>query len=513
MSTSDLEVKASEASQDLLQRRTSGILLHPSSLPGPHGIGDLGPWAHRFLDFTRGCGCCLWQMLPLGPTGFGGSPYQCTSAFAGNPLLISLERLIEWGLVAHQEVEEQRIPPQDHVDFEAALAAKTMLLQRAFDRFRAHQDSGLLQAFNDFVEAHGWWLEDFVLYAALKEEHHGHPWFRWSPELRRRDSAAMNLARGRLGDRLDYLRFAQFIFFRQWHALKEQAAARGIFIVGDIPIFPAHDSADVWANPSIFKLDEAGMPHYVAGVPPDYFSKDGQLWGNPVYRWDVLASQGYAWWIQRFQHVLNMVDIVRLDHFRGFVAAWEIPAEERTAVNGQWVPGPGKALFETLRQKLGRLPLLAEDLGFMTPEVEELRTSLELPGMKILQFAFDSDAKNPYLPHNFTRDFVVYTGTHDNDTTRGFLDAAPAHTIERIKSYLGQDHLDIPWDIIRIAYGSVARTAVVPMQDILELGTEARLNFPGKEEGNWRWRFLPDQLDETKAQRLRALARLYGREA
>jgi len=497
--------------REILNRRTSGILLHPTSLPGSHGIGDFGSWAIRFVEFLATSGCCLWQLLPLGPTGFGGSPYQCTSSFAGNPLLIDMDSLVEMGLLLSHESDTHRTPERDSVDFAHASAAKSTLISCAYNRFVDSRNQTVRGAYETFIDAHAWWLDDYVLYEAIKEEQNGLPWYRWPQDLLRRDTSSLDKARSRLHSRLEYLRFIQFLFFTQWNRIRNIAHDSDVYIVGDIPIFPSHDSADVWAHSEIFKLDKDGSPHVVAGVPPDYFSKDGQLWGNPMYRWDILADQGYEWWIQRFKHTLSMVDIIRIDHFRGFAAAWEVPASESTARNGEWVKGPGLELFRRVRSRLGALPLIAEDLGHITPDVEELRLELELPGMKILQFAFDSDADNPYLPHNHTTDSVVYTGTHDNDTTRGFFESAESYIREKTCSYTGRSQLDLPWDIIRLAYASVANTAIIPLQDVFCLGTEARMNYPGKQEGNWLWRCTPDRFHFDKTDALRTFAELYGR--
>lgn len=497
--------------QELLNRRTSGILLHPTSLPGPHGIGDFGPWARQFIEFLTRSGCSLWQLLPLGPTGLGGSPYQCTSSFAGNPLLINIEELTDMGLVDPDESSRHAVSESSGVDFAYASETKHRLLAQAYRRFREEQNPVQIQAFKSFVEMHGWWLDDYVLYEAVKIEQNGLPWYTWPPELLHREQSSLNDISSRLHDRLEYLRFIQFLFFTQWNSLKETANRNGIYIVGDIPIFPSHDSADVWAHTDIFKLDEHGQPYVMAGVPPDYFSEDGQLWGNPLYRWDILSDTGYEWWIQRFKHTLEMVDIIRIDHFRGFAAAWEVPSGESTARNGKWVEGPGITLFKEVRARLGALPLIAEDLGHITPDVDDLRKSLQLPGMKILQFAFDSDADNPYLPHNHTPDSVVYTGTHDNDTTRGFFESAESFIRDKARAYMGRSQLDLPWDIIRLAFASVANTAIIPLQDVFCLGTEARMNFPGKPEGNWLWRFTPRGFDGEKAAALHGFAELYGR--
>ncbi len=496
---------------DILKARSSGLLLHPTSLPGPHGIGDLGPGADAFVDFLEKSGSRFWQILPLGPAGFGGSPYQSTSAFAGNPLLISLERIRDEGMLSQEEITECSLPEGVRVDLNHAEETKGKLLNLVYDRFEDAQFVFIDDDFTKFKDENSWWLQDFALYSALKEENGGLPWFQWPQDLIARDQEAIKFASERLHGRIDFFRFLQFLFFRQWFDLKTKMKKRGMMILGDIPIFPAHDSADVWANAPIFKLDQNRLPTVVAGVPPDYFSPEGQLWGNPVYRWDVLAENDFSWWIDRFRHMLNLVDVVRVDHFRGFIAAWEVPAAEKTAINGEWVEGPGGKLFDQLRTELGTLPIVAEDLGILTPDVGELRKKLKFPGMKILQFAFDSDALNPYLPHNYDRDFIVYTGTHDNDTTIGWYASIDDHVRNRVKEYVGISTPDIPWDLIRLAYASTADIAIIPMQDILGLGNDARMNFPGESQGNWMWRFPAGWITDQQSDRLRHLATVYGR--
>lgn len=491
--------------------RLSGILLHPTSLPGPHGIGDLGPEAFRWLDWLQASGCRLWQVLPLGPTGYADSPYQSFSAFAGNHLLISLELLVREGLL--EEGDFGLVPsfPSDRVDYGNVITFREALLRKAAARHRAGAAGHLKRELQQFTEAHAGWLEDYCLFMALKAEHEGAPWTTWEPPLRRRDPAALAAARARLGDAVEDHRLRQFLFFRQWGALRRDAQERDIALVGDIPIFVAHDSADVWSRPELFLLDEAGNPAAVAGVPPDYFSPTGQLWGNPLYRWDVMRQSGYAWWIERFRLVLALVDFIRLDHFRGFEAYWEVPAGSPTAEVGRWVPGPGAGFLERVREGLGGLPIIAEDLGEITPPVVELRDRFGLPGMKILQFAFEGRPDHGFLPHNSPRHCVVYTGTHDNDTAQGWYESTAEEHRDFCRRYLAADGHDIAWDMIRAAWASVAEWAVVPLQDVLSLGAEARMNFPSRTEGNWAWRCPPGVPTEPVAARLRELNFLYGR--
>jgi 4-alpha-glucanotransferase len=498
--------------------RTSGILLHPTSLPGRWGIGDLGAAAYTFVDFLHASGQQLWQVMPLGPTGYGDSPYQGFSAFAGNPLLISLDQLAAEGLLTDADLAGAPAFPDAAVDYGTVIPFKLDLLRRSFARFKTDA-AQQHRAFAEFRTAQREWLASYALFAALKEAHGGANWNAWDPAIARREPHAVGEWGSRLSHETEFHAYMQFQFYRQWRQLKAYANSRGVQIIGDIPIFVAYDSADVWGNREIFELDEQGLPTVVAGVPPDYFSATGQLWGNPLYRWDVLARQGYRWWIERFRAALTLVDIVRLDHFRGFAAYWEVPAGEETAVNGRWAPGPGAALFEAVRAALGGpsttltagLPIIAEDLGLITPDVEELRDQLGFPGMKVLQFAFGGGADALYLPHNYRRHCVVYTGTHDNDTTLGWWNSAAPHERTHVQLYLGRDGSDISWDFTRLALASVAEMAIVPLQDVLALGSAARMNIPGRAGGNWAWRFTPEMLTLEVAERLRALTALYGR--
>ena len=492
--------------------RSSGLLLHITSLPGPYGIGDLGPEARAFAADLADAGCTFWQVLPLGPTGYGDSPYQTFSAFAGNPYLVSPDDLVAEGLLQPAEMVEVPAFPRGRVDYAALIPWKRALLRRAFERFREGRFPQLEADLAAFRARHATWLDDFALFMALKEAHGGAPWTQWPSPLRSREPTALAQARQTLADAVERVVFEQFLFFRQWQALRKAAAARGVRFIGDAPIFVAHDSADVWAHPELFCLDETGQPTVVAGVPPDYFSPTGQRWGNPLYCWETHRGQGYAWWLARLRTLLDLVDVVRLDHFRGFVAYWEIPAEAPTAEAGRWVKGPGAAFFAAVRDALGNPSLIAEDLGVITPEVEALRDRFGFPGMKVLLFAFGSGPQNPFLPHNYAHsNFVVYTGTHDNDTAWGWW-GERASEAERdfARRYLAVDGSDIAWDLIRAAWRSVAKWAIAPVQDVLGLGNEARMNYPGRMSGNWAWRMVGRLPRETLA-RLAEFNALYGR--
>lgn len=491
--------------------RASGILLHPTSLPGPFGMGELSDEAYRFVDFLAASNQRLWQVLPLGPTGYGDSPYASFSSFAGNPLLISLGQLAKDGLLEEGELRDRPAFPDSRVDFGAVIEWKMPLLWKSFERFNARDEAGKSPYYSLFHQKASAWLDDFALFMALKDHYHGKPWTEWEPAIRARKPEALASWREQLADRVNFHRYLQYQFSAQWLRLKVHANQRGISIMGDIPIFVAHDSADVWSHPELFYLDETGAPTVVSGVPPDYFSATGQRWGNPLYRWDVLAESGYAWWIERFRAALAQVDMIRLDHFRGFVGYWEIPAEEETAVKGQWKPGPGEALFKALKKALGRVPIIAEDLGVITQEVDDLRIKFGFPGMRVLQFAFSSDADNIHLPHNFERKTLVYTGTHDNDTTVGWYNTRKPEEQHIVREYLATDGQSIYADFIRAAFSSVADLAIVPLQDVLGLGSEARMNLPGRASGNWAWRFRADQLNDGHRAWLAELARLYGR--
>lgn len=493
-------------------QRRAGILLHPTSLPSKGGVGDLGPMATAFVDFLHDAGQGLWQVLPLNPVGLGNSPYSAISAFAGNPLLISLERLAEHGWLASSELG--KLPdPDGRIDFAKVNAAKSPLLRAAAQNFlKKPPDSfGEHERFRKFCTEHAWWLEDYVLFECLREEFSAKSWNQWPRELASRDPAAIDKARGRHAESLQVARVLQFAFFEQWKALREHCAKKNVRIIGDVAIFVNFDSADVWTNPDLFYLDERLEPTVVSGVPPDAFSKTGQRWGNPLYRWDVIKSRGYEWWIQRMKWALGECDYIRLDHFRGFQQYWQIPGHETTAINGKWVDGPKDDLFNALRSALGDLPIIAEDLGLITPDVVELRERLGVPGMKVLQFGFSDPGAHIYLPHNFVKNCVAYTGTHDNDTTIGWFKQLSEDERWKITSYLGEARDGIHWALIRATINSPANFALVPMQDVLGLGSEARMNTPSLSDGNWCWRFDANVTGRSLAQKLRVIAEMSDR--
>ena len=494
----------------MILHRASGILLHPTSLPGPHGIGALGPEAFAFVDFLAAAGQSVWQILPLGPTGYGDSPYSSLSDFAGNPLLICLERLVEAGDLTPDELAGVMIP-EGVTAFAEVHEIKGRLLPLAARRFQDRADPERRAGFEAFCGRQAAWLDDYALFSALRRHFDDQPWYRWPAGVRNREAQELARWRGELAAPVFAERYAQFVFDEQWQALKSYANGRGIDILGDIPIFVALDSADVWAHPDLFRLDAKGEPTVVAGVPPDYFSATGQRWGNPLYRWERLAETDFAWWLERFQRNLELADLVRIDHFRGFEACWVIPATEETAERGEWEKVPGAALFQRLAQEFGEAPIIAEDLGVITPEVEALRDRFGFPGMKILHFAFGSGPANPYLPHNLPPACVLYTGTHDNDTTLGWWRSLDPETRASVDAYLGPGAEEMPWALIRLGLASVARLAIFPLQDLLALGSEARLNTPGRPEGNWGWRFLPGVLTPDLQQRLAELCHTYGR--
>ena len=504
--------------------RASGVLLHPTSLPGLYGLGDLGPAAFEFIDLLASGRQRIWQVLPLGPTGYGDSPYQCFSAFAGNPLLISPEQLVEDGWLDASDIG-QPFAPSAAIDFSAVIAHRHTLWPRVLERFEASGSSTTRDRFDRFCATHADWLNDYALFMAVKDAHDQRAWTTWPADIARREPAAVAAWTKRCEREIRTHKLTQFLFFDHWRRVREQCHARSIGIMGDLPIFVAHDSADVWARRELFKLDANGEPTELTGVPPDYFSATGQLWGNPHYRWDALRETGYAWWIDRFRSLLALVDRVRIDHFRGFEASWEVPARATTAIDGRWVKGPGAALFDAVQRALdlGQLPFVAENLGVITPEVEALRERFGFPGMAILQFAFGTDPQaSTFKPHNYARNLAVYTGTHDNDTTVGWwtgdvghstrseaeIDEERAHT----RRYLGfDDGGQVHWQFIRAVMGSVADTAIVPAQDLLGLGSEARFNRPGIASGNWRWRLKPGQLTRNVLSRLSVMAATYDR--
>lgn len=489
--------------------RCSGILLHPTSLPSPWGIGDLGSGGRQWVDFLAQAEQRLWQILPLGPTGYGNSPYLSYSAMAGNPLLISLELLQKQGLLpAHLPHPDL---PTHRVDYEAVYQHKLPLLRMAWSYFQTEPTS--MADLREFQAQHAHWLPDFSLFMALKDAHQGQPWYEWEAGLAWRDPDTLAQWQARVQPDQDFHSFLQYLFWHQWQALHEYAQSRQVRIIGDLPIYVAHDSADVWAHPDLFAIDrETGAVALMAGVPPDYFSETGQLWGNPVYDWEALVQTDFAWWVERMRHLLALVDIIRIDHFRGFESFWQVPQGEETAVNGEWVTAPGEALFRTLQRELGELPIIVEDLGVITPEVEALRDEFGLPGTKVLQFGFDDNPDNPYLTFNFVQNCVVYTGTHDNPTTVAWyetLDAAAQHRVIRYLGYLSAQ--GIHWDLLRLGMASVARWCIVPLQDVLGLGKEGRMNAPGEAAGNWEWRTPGDVFTLDLAEKLATLTRTYGR--
>lgn len=492
--------------------RASGVLLHPTSLPGPHGSGDLGPAAHHFVDWLATAGQTLWQILPLGGIGPGNSPYMSSSAFAGNVLLIDLADLQQRGWLDVDDLPLEPAFSDERIDYPSVVPYRMERLARAARRFAQAGAAQPNAEYEGFCDAHRAWLEDYALFMALSERYGGRDWCEWHPALTRREPIALERARAEHAERIAFWKFCQWCFFAQWQRLKGHAHARGVKIVGDIPIFIACQSADVWAHPELFELDEHFRPGVIAGVPPDAFSDTGQRWGNPLYRWSAHAAQGYAWWIERIRATFELVDIVRIDHFRGFAGYWEIPATESTAMNGRWMPGPGADLFEAVAARLGPLPIIAEDLGVITPDVVALRKRFEFPGMRILQFAFGGSSANAYLPHNFDADSVVYTGTHDNDTSIGWWHSLDERQRRHVSDYLATDGSEIHWELIRAACASVANTAILPLQDVLGLGAEHRMNLPGEGRGHWEWRFSWQQVRPEHARRLHHLCALYRRD-
>ena len=497
-------------------------MLHLTSLPSKFGIGDLGKEAKAFVDFLVKAKQTYWQVLPLGPTGYGDSPYSSFSAFAGNTLLVSPEKIVEDGFLDKKDLLKTPDFPAGKVDFGKVFDYKNALLKSAFANFRNTTDEKVRDSFHTFCNLNAFWLEDYSLFRALKISNNQDSWQKWDASLKLREPEALAEARKTLDDEIFAQKFYQFLFFKQWDALKDYCAKREIKIVGDIPLFVALDSADVWCNPAQFKLNADGAPQVVAGVPPDYFSDTGQLWGNPIYNWEQMQADEFRWWIARVRHTLNLVDVVRIDHFRGFAAAWEVPGADKTAQNGRWADVPGRELFNALENNLGKLQVMAEDLGVITPDVEELRDSFGFPGMRILQYAFAGDARNRDLPHNYVRNCVVYTGTHDNDTTVGWFDSKSGadstrdkaqinHEQEFCLKYLGSDGHEIHWDFIRAALASVADTAILPMQDLLGLGGDARMNLPASSAGNWSWQCRNGEINEDTARRLGELTQIYDR--
>jgi 4-alpha-glucanotransferase len=494
-----------------LKERASGILLHPTSLPGKYGIGTLGQGAYKFIDFLVKAKQKYWQILPLGPTGYADSPYQCFSAHAGNPNLIDLELLVKKHLLKAEDLQGIIIHDDGKVDFGTIQGIRTPLLEKAYLNFTEHADNTEKLRFRNFIKEQSHWLNDYTLFMAIKENFGLKPWYLWDEPVKRREPEVLKQLQSKLQEKIEFHKFLQFLFFIQWIDVKEYAHRKKVRIIGDIPLYIALDSADAWGNPELFEFDENRNPIRVGGVPPDYFSETGQLWGNPLYLWDIHRETGYRWWIERIRTNLLLFDIIRIDHFRGFAAYWAVPYAEKTAINGQWTNGPGRGFFEALQREFIELPVIAEDLGVITPDVEELRDGLALPGMKILEFAFDSSEANDYLPHNFPKNCVVYTGTHDNDTVLGWFMDAKEEDQQYVLDYMNTETNDINWSFIRLAWASVANTAIVPVQDLLGLGSEARMNLPGTTSGNWSWRARSSDFSDAIADRLAHFTLLYGR--
>jgi 4-alpha-glucanotransferase len=491
--------------------RSSGILLHPTSLPGQFGSGDLGAPAYHFIDWLVTAGQSLWQMLPIGPCGLANSPYMSHSAFAGNPLLIDPQELVSRGWLTQEDLHITKGFSAYNVNYREVTAFRMKILLRAFERFFKQGDPEDSKQFTQYCAAETVWLEDYALFQALNNKYGGEEWSSWNTGLANREVNALRKVAEELNDSVTFHKFTQWCFSRQWNLLKKYANDRNVKLVGDIPIFVAYNSADVWTHPNEFCLDKKGVPTVVAGVPPDYFSKTGQRWGNPLYKWDVMKETNYRWWVERFRKIFELFDLIRIDHFRGFESYWEIPEKEETAVKGRWIKGPGEEFFKYVQQKLGTLPIIAEDLGIITTEVRVLREKLMFPGMKVLQFAFSGDPEHAFLPHRYEQNCVVYTGTHDNDTTRGWYEKASNHERDFVRRYCKTDGREIQWDLIKFALDSVADIAVIPFQDVIGLGSEGRMNIPGTIEGNWEWRFGWDQVGSYLADRLYELTALYGR--
>jgi len=493
--------------------RSSGILFHPTSLPGKYGIGTLGKEAYAFIDFLKKSRQKLWQIFPLGPTGYGDSPYQSFSSFAGNPYLIDFDLLIEAHLLSEEDLRDVFFGDnEEYIDYGAIYNQKYPLLRKAYENFKSSDNHEMRENLEHFKRENASWLNDYSLYISLKNHFNGLPWNEWAHDIKNREHGAMEHYRNELADDIEYHNFIQFLFFKQWGDVKRYANENGIKIIGDIPIFVAADSSDAWANPEIFLFDEERKPVKVAGVPPDYFSATGQLWGNPLYNWQKLKETNYSWWVERVRANLSTCDIIRIDHFRGFEAYWAVPYGDDTAINGQWEPGPGIDLFNAIKSQLGELPIIAEDLGLMTQGVIDLREATGFPGMKILGFAFDSGEENDYLPHTYTKNCVVYTGTHDNDTLIGWFQKAKEEDRQFARDYLNSRSDDeIHWDAIRGAWSSVASMAISPVQDFLGLGSEARINTPGVAAGNWQWRLRHGVLTDELAERIAKLTRVYSR--
>ncbi len=493
--------------------RSSGVLLHPTSLPSPYGIGDLGQDAYDFIDFLEKAGQRIWQILPLSPTGFGDSPYQSFSAFAGQPLLISPAHLVELGLLGEDDLADCPVTDAEHVDYGTIIPWKTMLFHKAYKAFCKNTNKELVAEYNQFCKDNLAWLDDYALFMSCKALHNGRDWLSWDEKYRKPKASFKKALKKELKEEIGYYSFIQFLFFKEWYAVKAYANQKGIQIIGDLPIFVSMDSADVWANQHLFQLDTKGYPTAVAGVPPDYFSETGQLWGNPLYDWTAHKKEKYAWWIDRIKNQLALTDYLRIDHFRGFEAYWSVPAGETTAMNGKWIKGPNEDLFLAMQKALGKdLPIIAEDLGVITPEVEALRDRFHFPGMKVLQFAFDSEDESTFLPHLFTTtNCICYTGTHDNDTTSGWYETAPETYRDKVRRYMNTDGNQVHWDFIRTCLGTIAAYAIFPLQDVLGIGKDGRMNCPGVAANNWTWRYQKGVLSDELAKELYQITKLYGR--
>lgn len=491
--------------------RSSGVLLHPTSLPGKYGIGTFGKEAYEFVDILSHAEQKLWQILPLGPTGFGDSPYQCFSAFAGNTLLIDLNYFVELGYFSESEIPEFVSENNKNIDYESVKVHKLPLLETAYRKFSEIASLDDEAEFHAFCIENSDWLEDYAFFMSLKEEFALRPWYEWDNDIKLRKSNALNFYSEKLEERTEFHKFLQFIFFKQWNLLKNYANSHGIKIIGDIPLYVSYDSSDAWANNQLFLFDGDLKPIQVAGVPPDYFSETGQMWGNPIFNWKKMEKNGFKWWIKRIQNNIKMFDIIRIDHFRGLSAYWSIPYGEETAINGSWVNAPGVKLFEVVKSTLGNIQIIAEDLGVMTPDVEELRDSNNFPGMKILQFAFDASEENNYLPHTYTKNFIVYTGTHDNDTIVGWYNKANETDKLQFHNYSGYFGEEINWAFIRLAFSSVADIAIIPVQDLLGLDSDARFNLPGTSSGNWKWKLENFNQLNLQIDKLRLFTKIYGR--
>lgn len=491
--------------------RSSGTLVHPTSFPSDYGIGDLGSAARDFIDFLSNTYQTIWQVLPLGPTGYGSSPYASYSAFAGNQYLISPDILVDKGLVSRAEADKIKKPESVSVNYDEAYKDKGRILRIASGNFYNNLTPDQEKNLKEFKKRNKNWLDDYCLFIVCSRMYNRKPWNKWDPDIAQRKKKKLNTLKKQYQQEIKHEEWLQFEFFNQWFDLKRYANDKNIRVIGDIPIFVDHNSADVWSNPEYFAVDKQGNRQLIAGVPPDYFSETGQLWGNPLYKWDALEKDGYSWWIERFDQMFNLFDAIRVDHFRGFEAFWQVPAEEKTAQKGDWVKGPGKKLFETIRKELGELPIIAEDLGFVTPEVIELRDYFQFPGMKILQFAFDSDPGNDFLPHNYNTNCVVYTGTHDNDTTIGWYKTAPEAEKHRVREYTKSDGSEINWELIRLGLLSVADQAIFPLQDFMNLSSEFRMNTPGTVGDNWEWRYTQQMLEGVDSDRIRSLIEMSNR--